>query len=260
MKALIQFQGVCMREISRLFKIPLQTFGAPIVNAVLYLMIFGVGLSGSIRSNEGVSYLAFLIPGLITMSVIKNAFDNAASSIIGPKYVNDLQDLRTTPLSILQISFAKSLISLMRGIFIALITYIIGQIFFFSMYGKLIAIAHLASFFYFLCIGGLSFGFLGVGIGMWARSFEHIGAISALILLPLIYLGGVFFTLTNLDPIWQKISLFNPLFYFINGIRYGILGTTDVSFFKLIFVSLVFFFLTFIYAHLTLKKGTNYLR
>jgi len=260
MKAIVQFQGLCMREMSRLFKIPLQTFGAPIVNAVLYLMIFGVGLSRSIRSSDGIPYLAFLIPGLVTMSVIKNAFDNATSSIIGPKYVNDLQDLRTTPLSIFQISFAKSLVSLSRGVLIALITYITGQLFFFSTQGKFLVVAHPWISVYFLLVGGLSFGFLGVAIGMWARSFEHIGAISALILLPLIYLGGVFFTLSYLHPIWQTLSFFNPLFYFINGIRYGILGATDVGFYQLIFVTFSFLCLTCICAHLTLKKGSNYLR
>lgn len=260
MSSLIQFQGLFAREMARIFRIPLQTFGTPIINAALYFMIFGLSLSRSITTIDGVSYLAFLIPGLMTMSVIKNAFDNAASGIIGPKYVNDLQDLRTTPLSISQISFAKNFASLSRGLIVGLITYIIGQAFFFLTKGSFLTISSPLILIYFLLTGGLSFGFLGVAIGMWSRSFEQIGAVSALILLPLIYLGGVFFTLDHLDPTWQKLSLFNPLFYFINGVRYGVLGTIDIDVFKSILVAFLFLLITFICAHIALRKGTNYLR
>ena len=233
MSAFIQIKGLFIREIARFFKVPLQTLGAPIVSSALYLMIFGVSLGNAIQSPDQIPYLAFLIPGLIAMSVIKNAFDNATSAIIGPKYVNELQDLRTVPLSIVQISWAKSFASLTRGLLVGLITYAVGQTFFFISEGQVLTITHPFALTYFLLVGGLSFGFLGVAIGMWSRSFEHVGAVSALVLLPLIYLGGVFFTLQNLHPIWQKISFFNPLFYIINGMRYGVLGTTDVNMFHI---------------------------
>lgn len=260
MSAFIQFKGLFNREVARFCKIPLQTIGAPIVNAALYLMIFGISLGTSIHFFDQVSYLAFLIPGLISMSVIKNSFDNATSAIIGSKYVNELQDLRTIPLTATQISWAKALASLTRGLVVGLITYTVGGIFFFLKEGNILTIRYIFILMYFLFIGGLSFSFLGVAIGMWARSFEHIGVVSTLILLPLIYLGGVFFTLKNLHPIWQNISFFNPLFYIINGVRYGILGKTDVDFFTSAFITFIFFLLTYICAHISLKKGTHYLR
>lgn len=259
MSSFIQIKGLLTRELLRFLKLPTQTIGAPIVNAVLYLMIFGVSLGRSIHSINGISYLAFLIPGLITMSIIRNAFDNATSSIIGPKYTNELQDLRTTALSIYQIAWAKSLASLIRGLIVGLITYLVGQIFFFSIDSTGIVVQEFSILIYFLLVGGLSFGFLGVAIGMWARSFEHVGAVSSLILLPLIYLGGVFFTLKNLHPIWQKLSFFNPLFYIINGVRYGILGTTDVNPLTSTAVTSTFLLITYICAHLSLRKGTHYL-
>ena len=260
MTTFIQLKGLFFREVARFFKVPLQSLGAPIVSAALYLMIFGVSLSNSLRSTSEGPYLAFLIPGLVALSVIKNAFDNATSAIIGPKYVNELQDLRTVPLSIAQISWAKSFASLTRGLLVGLITYIVGQTFFLLKEGTLLSIAYPLIMTYFLLVSGLTFGFLGVAIGMWARSFEHIGAVSVLILLPLIYLGGVFFTLQTLHPIWQKISFFNPLFYIINGIRYGVLGMTDVSFFISALITFAFLLVTYICAYLSLKKGSNYLR
>ena len=260
MSALIQLKGLFIREIARFFKVPLQTIGAPIVNSALYLMIFGVSLGNSIRSPDEVPYLAFLIPGLIAMSVIKNAFDNSTSAIMGPKYVNELQDLRTVPLSRQQIVWAKTLASLVRGLLVGLITYLVGQTFFFFTDGHMLTIAHPIILSYFLIVGGLSFGFLGVAIGMLSRSFEHIGAVSALILLPLIYLGGVFFTLKNLHPFWQTVSHFNPLFYIINGVREGILGNTDINFFPAAILTFALFLVTYFCADFSLRKGTHYLR
>ncbi|WP_420422638.1 ABC transporter permease [Simkania sp.] len=260
MSTLIQVKGLFIREIARFFKVPLQTIGAPIVNAALYLMIFGVSLGNSIRSPDEIPYLAFLIPGLIAMSVIKNAFDNSTMAIMGPKYVNELQDLRTVPLSRQQIVWAKTFASLVRGLLVGLITYLVGQTFFFFSDGQVLTIAHPFILAYFLLIGGLSFGFLGVAIGMLSRSFEHVGAVSALILLPLIYLGGVFFTLKNLHPFWQTVSLFNPLFYMINGVREGILGSTDINFLPSAIVAFALFLVTYFCADLSLRKGTRYLR
>jgi len=130
MSAFIKFKGLFTREVARYLKVPLQTLGAPVVSTTLYLLIFGVSLGRSVHIPGGIPYLAFLIPGLIAMSVIHNAFNNATSSIMGHKYVNELQDLRIAPLTGIQISCAKSLAALSRGLFIGFITYIVGQFFF----------------------------------------------------------------------------------------------------------------------------------
>lgn len=256
----IQFYGLFKREVTRFFKVPLQTLGAPIVNSFLYLLIFGVSLGHSIRLENNIPYLAFLIPGLIAMSIIKNAFDNATSSIMGQKYVNELQDHRTSPLSLQQLCFARGLASLTRGLLVGLITYLVGQSFFFVFQGRFLIIHDPLVFIYFSIFGGLAFGNLGTAIGMWSKSFEHVGAVSMLVLLPLIYLGGVFFSLENAHTFWQAVSHVNPLYYIINGIRYGVLGTSDMNFYFAAAVTFVFFLVCYCLALVSLRKGSNYIR
>ncbi|WP_194848318.1 ABC transporter permease [Candidatus Neptunochlamydia vexilliferae] len=256
----IQWKGLYHREVARYFKVPLQTIGAPIVSTLLYLLIFGVSLGKSIHLAGGFPYLAFLIPGLIAMSLIRNSFDNSTSALMGQKYVNELQDLRTAPLSIHQIVSSKSIASLTRGLIVGAITYLVGQAFYLSYMGHFLPIAAPLTFIYFIVIGGLAFAGLGIAIGMWSRSFEHVGAVSMLILLPLIYLGGVFFNLENVHPFWQTLSHFNPLFYTINGVRYGMLGQSDTSLPLAIGVTFAFALLCHLLALLSLRKGSRYLR
>ncbi len=256
----IQWKGLYHREVARYFKVPLQTIGAPIVNSLLYLLIFGVSLGQSIHLAGGVSYLAFLIPGLIAMSLIKNAFDNSTSALMGQKYVNELQDLRIVPLTIHQIVSSKTAASLTRGLIVGFITYLVGQAFYLICMDHFLPIAAPLALIYFLLAGGLAFANLGIAIGMWSKSFEHVGAVSMLILLPLIYLGGVFFNLANIHPFWQTLSHFNPLFYIINGIRYGMLGETDTSLPLAIAVTFAFLLLCHILALASLRKGSRYLR
>lgn len=260
MNKLLQVKGLFEREVSRFFKVPLQTLGAPIINSFLYLLIFGVSLGHSITLENNIPYLAFLIPGLIAMSVIKNAFDNSTSSIMGQKYVNELQDHRTSPLSLQQLCLARSLASLVRGLLVGLITYLVGQTFYLFFQGHFLSIHDPWIFVYFILIGGLAFGNLGTAIGMWSKSFEHVGAVSMLILLPLIYLGGVFFSLDQAHTFWQTLSHFNPLYYMINGIRYGMLGTSDMSVSLAGGVTFVFFLLCYLLALFSLRPGKNYIR
>lgn len=256
----IQVSGLFRREVCRFFKVPLQTLGAPIVNSFLYLLIFGVSLGHSIHLEDNVPYLAFLIPGLIAMSIIKNAFDNATSSIMVQKYVNELQDHRTSPLTLQQLCLARGLASLTRGLLVGLITYLVGQAFFLIFQGTFLPLYNPYAFLYFAVFGGLAFGNLGTAIGMWSKSFEHVGAVSMLILLPLIYLGGVFFSLENAHSFWQRLSHINPLYYMINGVRYGFLGKSDIHFVLAASVTFLFFVVCYLLALISLRKGSNYMR
>lgn len=260
MNRVLQITGLFKREVDRFFKVPLQTLGAPIINSFLYLLIFGVSLGHSITLNQNIPYLAFLIPGLIAMSVIKNAFDNATSSIMGQKYVNELQDHRTAPLSLQQLCIARSLASLVRGLLVGLITYLVGQCFYLFFKGHFLPIHDPWIFIYFVLFGGLAFGSLGIAIGMWSKSFEHVGAVSMLVLLPLIYLGGVFFSLDEAHTFWQTLSHFNPLYYMINGIRYGMLGASDIHPPLAGAVTFAFFLLCYALALFSLRSGKNYIR
>ncbi len=244
----------------RYFQVPLQTIGAPIISSALYFLIFGVSLGSAIQSEASIPYLVFLIPGLLAMNMVKNAFENSTGCITGAKYVNELQDLRTAPLTKEQIIWAKSLASLSRGFIVGILTFVIGSLFYFLDSGLFLTIKHPLILVLFMTVGTLTFAQLGIAIGMWAKSFEQIGGVSAFILTPLIYLGGVFFTLENLHPIWQKISLFNPLLYIINGFRYGIIGKSDTNILLAFSITLAAFIICHLLAYRTLQKGSNYYR
>ncbi len=256
----IQLRGLLWREIERYLKVPLQTIATPIVNSILYLLIFGVSLGGSIAIQHASSYLVFLVPGLIAMACIRNAFENSSSALLSQKYFNELQDLRVTPLTVGQLCFAKTVGSLTRGIFVALLTLLVGEGFYWATQGDLLPLKHPLLFIFFLLFGGMAFASLGIAVGMWSKSFEHIGAVSSLILLPLIYLGGVFFDLQSMAPLWQTLSRFNPLFYLIQGVREAMLGGTRVDLQQYALFAFIFFVLCYILALLSLKKGARYLR
>ena len=164
------------------------------------------------------------------------------------------------PLTREQIFWAKSSASVVRGLFVGLLTLGLGQIFYFLEQKQLLPIAHPGALLFFALCSGYAFAGLGLALGVFAKNFEHIGAMSSLVLLPLIYLGGVFFDLRSLPPFWQFLAGCNPLFYTIDGIRYGMLGTSTVRIFFAAGVNFLFFVICYILALVSLKKGFRYLR
>lgn len=252
------FWGLLLREIRRYLKVPYQTLGTPFINALLYLFIFGLSLGRNITLPNYSSYLFFLIPGLIMLTLIKNAFENSSSSIVASKYAGELIDLRITPLKQIHIACGYSLAGLSRGLIVALITFITSIILAKWTQGELFPIMHPFILLYFLIMAGLSFASLGLAIGLSAKNFDMLNAISSFLLVPLIYLGGVFFSLETLHPVWQTISKFNPLLYLINGVRYGFLGHSDVNIAMAALISLCCFILFFTAALLAIRKGKNY--
>jgi ABC-2 type transport system permease protein len=216
------------REVKRFGKVVVQTVVTPLINSSLYLLIFGVSLGQSITLASGVSYLAFLIPGLVMMGCLNNAFQNSSSSIVSSRFGGDLEDYRVSPLSHQQIIWALAIGGLIRGLVVGSITFLVGQVFFYFMEGQVLGVAHPFILLFFICLGGLSFATLGISVAFWAKTFDQMSAISAFILLPLLYLGGVFFSIESLHPLWKSLALLNPLLYLINGVRYGILGVADV--------------------------------
>jgi ABC-2 type transport system permease protein len=218
------FVALYVREMKRFMKVVFQTVFTPLVNSTLYLMIFGLSLGANIKLESGVSYLAFLIPGLVMMGVLNNAFQN--------------EDLKVVPLTPQMIIWAMSIGGLTRGLLVGLITYAVGEVFRYFSEGHLTSIEHPILLLFFLVVGGLTFAKLGIAIAFWATSFDQMSAVGSFILLPLIYLGGVFFSIKGLHPFWQAIAHFNPVLYFINGVRYGLLGISDVSIFTAVGVSL----------------------
>ncbi len=168
-------------------------------------------------------------------------FRNSSSSIVSSKFSGDLEDLRVAPITDREIIWAMSLGSLVRGALVALITYLVGSLFMYYQHGEWLAVAHPLIALFFMMVGGLIFGMIGISVAFWATTFDQLSAFSAFILLPLTYLGGVFLSIEHLHPFWQAVSKVNPLLYLINGLRYGVLGVSDVNVWTAGLISLIGF-------------------
>ncbi|HAG91762.1 MAG TPA: ABC transporter permease [Bdellovibrionales bacterium] len=255
----LPFFSLLHREISRFFKVAAQTVLTPMINSSLYLLIFGISLGPSIHIEGGISYLAFLIPGLVMMACLNNSFQNSSSSVVGAKFGGDLEDLKSAPLTPQNLIWAYSLGALTRGLIVGSLTFLVGEIFFYVSEGHWLAVQHPLILMVFLVIGSFTFSQLGISVAFWAKTFDQLSAVSGFVLLPLIYLGGVFYSVSNLHPFWQAVSRSNPLLYLINGVREGILGTSDVQMPLAFAVALAGFLVTHALAYWSLKKG-SYLR
>lgn len=253
---MIGFVTLFQREIARFLKVAVQTIITPFVSSFLYLLIFGVSLGSQMESHQGVSYLSFLIPGLMMMGLVNNSFQNSSSSIVSSKFSGDLEDLRVAPVSDQEIIWAMSLGALVRGLIVATITYIVGSIFMVYQQGHWLIIAHPLAALFFVVMGGLIFGTIGISVAFWAQSFDQLSAFSAFILLPLTYLGGVFLSIEHLHPFWQMVSKCNPLLYLINGLRFGVLGVSDVNIWAAATISSLGFAAFYAVARWSLKKGS----
>ncbi len=252
----IAFKTLVKREIHRYLKVLFQTIFTPLVNSILYLLIFGVSLGESIKLDSGITYLAFIIPGLVMMSCLNNAFQNTSSSIVSGKFSGDTEDWRVVPLTTNSIIWGLCLGALTRGYFVSFLTFITGELFYYCTYDSFIHVQNIFLFLLFLTLGGLVFSLVGIIVAIWAKSFDEMSAIGALILTPLMFLGGVFFSIKNLSPFWQNVSLYNPMLYFINGFRFAMLGESDVSFQTSILVSCLSLFISFFIAKYAIEKGS----
>jgi ABC-2 type transport system permease protein len=250
------FLSLLKKEIKRFLKVSVQTVLTPLVNSCLYLLIFGVSLGAYITAPGGISYLEFLIPGLIMMGCLNNAFQNSSSSIIVAKFSGDLEDLKVAPVSHLQIILAVAIGGLFRGILVGFITYLVGTSFAYFSIGHFLSVAHPVWLGVFLIIGGLAFSLLGLTAAFWAKSFDQMAAVNSFLLMPLIYLGGVFFSIQTLHPVWQAIASVNPLLYFINGVRYGFLGVSDVTPDRALVVAFLTLVALYVIAYRTLHKAS----
>ncbi len=252
---MIAFWTLLKKEVKRFLKVMMQTIVTPFMSSFLYLLVFGVSLGSKMSDIHAVSYLAFLIPGLMMMGLMNNAFQNSSSSIAVMKFSGDLEDLRVTPLSHHHILLAMGLGSVIRGLTVATVTYIVGLLFDYIQFGELLGLSHPFILGYFVLLGGFNFGMLGICAGFWAKSIEHIAAFTNFILLPLLYLGGVFVSIETLPPWAKTVSGYNPVLYLINGMRYGVLGISDVELSYSILVSAIGLVIMYGLAFLALKNA-----
>ncbi len=244
------------RDIKRFYKVKVQTIFTPLITQSLYLVIFGISLGKVVRISEHFSYLEFIIPGLISLAAINQSFQNGSSSIFVMKITGEIIDIKSTALSVQQIIFGVALSGLLRGVIVSLLTLFVGELFHYFYEGSWLIVSNIYWLMVFICLSSFSFAMVGLSIGIISKSFDQIGAISGFIIVPLIYLGGVFFDLDKLSIFWQKLSMFNPLFYFVNGIRYSFLGISDVPVIQSFVFSLLSLGLTYFVAYISVSKGS----
>jgi ABC-2 type transport system permease protein len=217
------FYTLFYKEVLRFAKVWLQTLGAPIVTSLMYLLVFAQVLEGRMQVFEGVSYSAFLIPGLMMMSLIQNAFANSSSSIIQSKVTGNIVFLLLAPVSYLEMYLAFMLAAVVRGIVVGLGVLLVGA-FFVDLPLHSVAIVLL-----FGIVSGAVLASFGVIAGIWAEKFDQLAGAQNFIIMPLSFLSGVFYSIHSLPPFWQRLSHFNPFFYMIDGFRYGFFGVSDVA-------------------------------
>jgi ABC-2 type transport system permease protein len=217
------FLTLLYKELLRFWKVIFQTVAAPILTALLYLLIFSHVLESRVEVYPGVSYTAFLAPGLAMMSVLQNAFANSSSSLIQSKVTGNIVFVLLTPLSPLQMFLAYVLAAVARGLLVGagvlLSTLLLADV---PLLHPLWALA-------FAALGGAILGALGLIAGIWADKFDQLAAFQNFLIVPLTFLAGVFYSVHSLPEFWQHASHFNPFFYMVDGFRYGFFGAGDVA-------------------------------
>jgi ABC-2 type transport system permease protein len=211
------------KEVLRFWKVAFQTVAAPVLTAVLYLLIFGHVLEDHVKVYDGVGYTSFLLPGLVMMSVLQNAFANSSSSLIQSKVTGNLVFLLVTPLSHMAWFVAYVGASVVRGLAVGAGVFAVTVWF---------APLHLAEPWWlvvFAALGAGMMGSLGLVAGLWAEKFDQMAAFQSFLIMPMTFLSGVFYSVHSLPTVWQGVSHLNPFFYMIDGFRRGFFGASDVS-------------------------------
>ncbi|WP_322890433.1 MULTISPECIES: ABC transporter permease [unclassified Yoonia] len=214
---------IYVHEMRRFQRTIMQSLVSPVLSTSLYFVVFGAAIGSRIDQVEGVSYGAFIVPGLIMLSVMTQATSNASFGIYFPKFTGTIYELLSAPVSFLEIVAGYVGAAATKALFIGII--ILLTAFFFID----IQIAHPFAMLALLILTCISFSLLGFIIGIWAGNFEQLQLIPLLVITPLVFLGGSFYSITMLPPVWQTITLFNPVVYLISGFRWSFFGVADVS-------------------------------
>lgn len=209
-------------EMARFFRTLLQSFLSPVLSTSLYFVVFGAAIGSRIDQVEGVSYGAFIVPGLIMLSVMTQAISNASFGIYFPKFIGTIYELLSAPVNFLEIVIGYVGAAATKALFIGVIILATAALF------VDLQIQHPLAMIAFMILTCVSFALFGFIIGIWAQNFEQLQLIPLLVVTPLVFLGGSFYSISMLPPIWQTITLFNPVVYLISGFRWAFFGMADV--------------------------------
>ena len=215
-------KSIYLFEMTRFFRTITQSFISPVLSTSLYFVVFGAAIGSRIQEVEGVSYGAFIVPGLIMLSVITQSISNASFGIYFPKFIGTIFELLSAPVNFLEIVMGYVGAAATKALFIGVI--ILATAFLFVDF----EIQHPFAMVGFLVLTCISFALMGFIIGIWAGNFEQLQLVPLLIITPLVFLGGSFYSISMLPPVWQMISHFNPVVYLISGFRWSFFGMADV--------------------------------
>ena len=218
---MIGFRTLLYKEVLRFWKVSFQTVAAPVLSALLYLLIFSHVLDAHVQVN-GVRYAAFLIPGLVMMSLVQNAFANSSSSLIQSKITGSVVFVLLPPISYVEFFLAYVVAAVLRGLMVGL-----GVLVVTGWFAPLTFVAPLWIL-VFAVLGGGILGAFGMIAGIWAEKFDQLAGFQNFLIMPLTMLSGVFYSIHSLPALWQTVSHYNPVFYMIDGFRYGFFGVSDV--------------------------------
>jgi ABC-2 type transport system permease protein len=229
------FYALFYKEVKRFWRVSFQTVAAPVLTAILYLMIFGHVLEDHVKVYDAIGYTAFLIPGLVMMSLLQNSFANTSSSLIQSKITGNLIFVLLAPLSHFEFFSAYVLAAMVRGIAVG------AGVLLATCWFTDVSFVHPMWVIIFGLLSAALLAALGLIAGIWAEKFDQLAAFQNFFIMPATMLSGVFYSIHSLPPIWQTISHFNPFFYMIDGFRYGFFGISDVSpWFSLVVIGVFF--------------------
>ena len=219
----IGFRTLLTKETRRFLKVPAQTLAQPVVTTTLYFLVFGYALGGRVREVDGVSYIRFIIPGLVLLTVTQNAFLNTSSSMFIAKMQGTIVDLLIAPLAVADMLAAFLGAAVLRGLMTGTLVWIISG--FFSGF----AIAHPGWVLLYTLLIATAFAGIGLTVAIWSDKFEQLNVVPTFVLTPLTFLGGIFYSARMLPRPWDALTRLNPILYMVEGLRYGFLGTSTSS-------------------------------
>ena len=210
-------------EMARTFRTIMQSIASPVLSTSLYFVVFGAAIGSRMGAVDGVSYGAFIVPGLIMMSLLNESVSNASFGIYMPKWSGTIYELLSAPVSYVEVLIGYVGAAATKSVMLGMLILVTARLF--VPYG----IAHPVWMVTFLILTAVTFSLLGFIIGLWADSFEQLQVVPLMIVTPLTFLGGAFYSISMLPPLWQKITLFNPVVYLISGFRWSFYGVSDVN-------------------------------
>ena len=245
----IAFTTILVKEVRRFSRIWIQTILPPVITTALYFVIFGKMIGSQLAPIEGYSYMDYIVPGLILMTIITNSYANVVSSFYGSKFGRYVEELLVAPIphSLILIGYIGGGVA--RGLSVGLAVTAVASLF------ADLHMHHLVVALSVVVLTSILFSLAGFINAIYANSFDDISLIPTFVLTPLTYLGGIFYSVTMLPGIWQKVSLINPILYMVNAFRYGLLGVSDINVITAFAVILTFIAVLYTFALFLLKRG-----